>query len=73
MVRDVSARLGLHCVLIHDEAAGTNLYRTDWVLMARTPQALSPKALQKAVSPIVGIEGLTAWTDDFNTLVKVLK
>jgi len=41
--------------------------------MARTPQALSPKAIQEAVSPIVGIEGLTAWTDDFNNLVKVLK
>jgi len=60
-------------VLIHDEAAGANLYRTDWVLMARTPQALSSKAIQEAVSPVVAIGGLTAWTDDFNNLVKVLK
>jgi SAM-dependent methyltransferase len=69
----ISARLGLHCVLIHDEAAGTDLYRTDWVLMARTPQVLSPKAIQDAVSPIERIQGLSAWTDDFNNLVKVLK
>jgi len=41
--------------------------------MARTPQALSSKAIQEAVSPIVAIGGLTAWTDDFNNLVKVLK
>jgi hypothetical protein len=60
-------------VLIHDEAAGTDLYRTDWVLMARTPQVLSPKAIQDAVSPIERIQGLSAWTDDFNNLVKVLK
>jgi SAM-dependent methyltransferase len=69
----ISARLGLHCVLIHDVAAGTDLYRTDWVLMARTPQVLSPKAIQDAVSPIERIQGLSAWTDDFNNLVKVLK
>ena len=64
---------GLHAVLVHDEAAGTDLRRTDWMLVARDPGAFLREPIRGATSIPAPVPGLQTWTDDFNNLFGVLK
>ena len=73
VVREIARAKGLHAVLIHDEAEGTDLRRTDWMLVARKPQVLEQQRIRQAVTAVAPIPGLRAWTDDFNNLFQVLK
>lgn len=73
VVGKIALAKGLHAVLVHDEPPQEGLRSTDWVLVARDPQALTRGTLAAASSAITPIPGLRAWTDDFNNLFGVLK
>lgn len=73
VVQRIAAAQGLHAVLIHDEAADSDLRRTDWVLVARDAAQLRQAAFRPGTVPIPDIPGLTTWSDDFNNLFDVLK
>ena len=64
---------GLHAVLVHYEAAGTDLRRTDWMLVARDPGAFLREPIRGATSIPAPVPGLQTWTDDFINLFGVLK
>ncbi len=46
---------------------------TDWVLIARSPQAFEDKRLAEVVEPIEPNPHFSLWTDQFNNLIDVLK
>ncbi|MDM0115566.1 fused MFS/spermidine synthase [Variovorax sp. J22R133] len=74
VVQSIAQAQGLHAVLVHDEAEHNDaLRRTDWVLVSRTAASLDREAIRRASVPFTPIEGLHAWTDDFNNLFGVLK
>ena len=73
VVQRIAAAHGAHAVLIHDEAADSDLRRTDWVLVSREPAQLEAPAFRTAARPIPPIAGLKTWSDDFNNLFEVLK
>ncbi|WP_418314744.1 spermidine synthase [Piscinibacter sakaiensis] len=66
-----SRKRGLHAVLVHDEADGSDLRKTDWVLISRDAAPLQPFA--GAARPVSRIAGLRSWSDDFNNLFAVLR
>lgn len=73
VVEKVAHARGLHAVLVHDDAEGTDFRRTDWMLVARDPHALLREPIRGASSVPKSIPGLQTWTDDFNNLFGVLK
>ena len=73
VVEKIALAQGLQVAFVHDEAADSDLRRTDWVLVSRSPQRLQTPLVQSASSAIKPIPGLRLWTDDFNNLFGVLK
>ena len=73
VVEKIAVSKGLHAVLVHDEAENTDFRQTDYVLVARDPQAVMRDAIRDATSAPKPIPGLQPWTDDFNNLFGVLK
>ena len=73
VVERVAADRGLAVVRVHDDAEGSHLRATEWVLVARDPATLRRPGIDGTTSPITPIPGLRAWTDDFNNLFTVLK
>ena len=74
VVVEIAKAQGLHAVLVHDDAEHNDaLRRTDWVLVSRNPASLARESITRASVPVTPIEGLQAWTDDFNNLFGVLK
>ncbi|WP_127996876.1 spermidine synthase [Piscinibacter defluvii] len=73
VVQRVAEARGLHALYVHDEAEGSDLRRTDWVLVARESATLQRTRLRDAGSPFPELPGLAAWTDDFNNLFGVLR
>ncbi|MGR4868862.1 spermidine synthase [Variovorax sp. LARHSF232] len=74
VVDQVAKSLGLHAVLVHDEAEqSSHLRATDWMLVARRPEVLTRDSIRRASQPVTPIAGLKPWTDDFNNLFQVLK
>lgn len=61
---------GLQAVLVHDDAEGSSLRRTDWVLIARDATTL--QAYRAPAAPATRT-GLRPWSDDFNNLFAVLR
>ena len=73
VVEEIARAKGLHAVLIHDDAEGSDLLRTDWMLVARNPRVLAQQGIRQAVTAVAPIPGLRVWTDDFNNLFQILK
>ncbi|SFN34959.1 spermidine synthase [Variovorax sp. OV329] len=73
VVEKVAHARGLHAVLVHDDAVGTDFRQTDWMLVARDAQVLARDPIRHAASALMPIPGLQPWTDDFNNLFGVLK
>lgn len=73
VVDPIARAKGLAAVLLHDDAEGTKLRRTDWMRVARRPQVLDAPEIREAVTELVRIPGLRPWTDDFNNLFQVLR
>jgi hypothetical protein len=68
---EIARSRGLHAMLVHDDAADSDLRVTDWVLLSRDPAVLQRHAaFSRAPSRI---PGLRVWTDDDHNLLGVLK
>ena len=73
VVKMIADELGLESVLIVDEATGTDLAKTDWVLVTRDRKFLARKDIEDAASDIEAIPGMAVWTDSYNNLFRILK
>jgi hypothetical protein len=73
VIQKIADSKGLHGALVHDEADNTPFRATDYVLVARDPQALMRHPIRGATSAPEPIASLEPWTDDFNNLFGVLK
>ena len=73
VVKRIADADGLHAALISDDAEGSDLARTDWVLVTRDPALLKRGEIATGINPIEEIRGLGVWTDDFNNLFQILK
>jgi SAM-dependent methyltransferase len=54
-----------------DDDAGT--YRSDWVLVARSPEVLAEPPLAGAAQEIEADDGVSLWTDDYSNVFRLLK
>ncbi len=64
----------LHAVLIHsdvDESRG--IFAADWVLMTADPDFLKHPEIANAAQPLRQLSGLRLWTDDYSSLLPLLK
>jgi len=73
VVKRIAGERGLFTALISDEAEGSDLARTDWVLVTRNRRLLERPEIAEFVSGIEDIPGMRVWTDDFNNLFQILK
>jgi len=74
VVQRIADAHGLHAALISDDTEeGSDLARTDWVLVTRDKARLERPEIAPFTSEIGDIRGLQAWTDDFNNLFRILK
>jgi hypothetical protein len=73
VVKQIADTYGLATALIIDEAEGTELAKTDWVLVTRNAKLLSTPGIAEFTVPVAEIPGLRLWTDDYNNLFKILK
>ena len=73
VVQQLAKDAGLLAILVHDEALGSELRRTDWVLVTRQASVLSRTEIIESARPFPQIPGLGVWSDDFNNLFQVLK
>jgi len=74
VVARIAQSHGLHAVLVSDDAEDSAwLHATDWVLVARDPQALARPPIAAAAQPIAVDPAARPWTDDYNNLLGVLK
>jgi SAM-dependent methyltransferase len=73
VVKRIADEFSLATALILDEADGSDLARTDWLLVTRDASRLRPEPIASAVSEIPGMNGMRLWTDDYNNLFQILK
>jgi hypothetical protein len=73
VVKMIADEYGLRTSLIVDDAEGSDLAKTDWVLVARDGKVLESEELAEATSAIDEIPGLKVWTDSYNNLFRILK
>lgn len=73
VVRQLAQDAGALSILVHDEAQGSALRRTDWVLVTRRADLLGRTEILEAARPFPVLPGLGVWTDDFNNLFEVLR
>ncbi|QIM52064.1 fused MFS/spermidine synthase [Hydrogenophaga crocea] len=73
VVAAIAQAQGLQVAHIRDENDNPLLRNTDWVLVAREPEALAHAGIAQRARPVVPIPGLAPWTDDFNNLFAILK
>jgi SAM-dependent methyltransferase len=73
VVKRIAQDLGLHAVLIEDDAKEGDLSSTDWVLVTRDKTLLERPEIAGHTAPIDDIPGLRVWTDDYNNLFRILK
>ena len=74
VVAQQAEHAGLETALITSEAdddAGT--YESDWVLVTADRDFLAQPEIFDAATPIKAIPGLRLWTDDYNSLLPLLK
>ncbi|MEO7244003.1 MAG: fused MFS/spermidine synthase, partial [Rubrivivax sp.] len=71
VVVEIARVQGLASMLVHDDAEGSDLRRTDWLLVARDPARLAPFA--RWSRPANRYTGARPWSDDFNNLLSILK
>ena len=76
-LRPVLAAVGhyfhLSQIFVESSATGDGCRSSSWVLMARSPRALSQPAIAQAGSPLVGRTFSSLWTDDYSNLFRVLR
>jgi hypothetical protein len=73
VLANIAQALGLTARIVSDSPAGdSSASVTDWVLIARTPDAFTHETLAVA-EPIEPNPDFSLWTDQFNNLLDVLK
>jgi SAM-dependent methyltransferase len=73
VVKRIADEYRLHTALIADDAEGSDLASTDWVLVTRDASLLERPDIAEYTNPIAEIRDLKVWTDDFNNLFQILK
>ena len=73
VVKRLADAHGLATVWVRDEGDESLASSSDWVLLARDPEALARPRIAEAAAQITEQPGWRLWTDDFNNLVQVLK
>jgi hypothetical protein len=74
VVEEEAGHAGLGSLLVSnkdDEEVGA--YSSDWVLVTADKDFLARKEIAAAGSPVEPIAGLRLWTDDYNSLLPLLK
>jgi hypothetical protein len=65
---------GLNAVLIHSDADDAHgIFAADWVLMTADRDLLCHPEIANAAQPLRQISGLRLWTDDYSSLLPLLK
>jgi SAM-dependent methyltransferase len=63
-----------HVALIADRPpAGSLMRSSDWLLVTRNTAALSQPEISGHTKPVVALDDLPVWTDQFTNLVRILK
>ncbi|HEY4211011.1 MAG TPA: fused MFS/spermidine synthase [Steroidobacteraceae bacterium] len=74
VVQQEADHAGLHAALIEsDDDDSRDEYAASWVLVTRDQSFLAQPALRMRTSPIDTIKGLRLWTDDYNSLLPLLR
>jgi SAM-dependent methyltransferase len=74
VVHELAKDLGFAAARIHVPAdASLGRAESEWVVVARNEEALAHPQLEGVSRPFVHIAGLRPWTDDYSTLLPILK
>ena len=73
VVKRLADDQGLHAILIDDDAEGSDLSTTDWMLLSRDAALLKRPEMARGQADIEEMPGLRIWTDSFNNLFQILK
>ncbi len=74
VVKKLADNAGLEAVLITSEdASGHDLFTSDWVLVTSNTQFLDRPELEKGRQEITVPKRLRLWTDDYNSLLPILR
>jgi spermidine synthase len=74
VVQRLTDNAGLKAVLITSEdASGHDLFTSDWVLVTSNEAFLARPELDKGRQKITIPRGLRLWTDDYNSLLPILR
>jgi spermidine synthase len=74
VVQRLTDNAGLKAVLITSEdASGHDLFTSDWVLVTSNDEFLARPELTKGRQEITVPRGLRLWTDDYNSLLPILR
>jgi hypothetical protein len=74
VVQQEADHAGLHAALIEsDDDESRDEYGASWVLVTRDQSFLAQPAVRASTSPIDTIKGLRLWTDDYNSLLPLLR
>jgi spermidine synthase len=74
VVRQEADDAGLKSVAVEsDEDVDIGVYSSDWVLLTRNADFLQKQQVADAGKPIAPLPGLRLWTDDYNSLLPLLK
>ena len=73
MVQRLAEAQQLFAVLVSDDGDDSMASRSDWVLLSDNAASLQASQIASAVSPIDARSDWSAWTDDFNNIVQVIK
>jgi hypothetical protein len=74
VVQQEAAHAGLHAALIEsDDDDSRDAYGASWVLVTSDQSFLAQPAVRMKTSQIDTIKGLRLWTDDYNSLLPLLR
>lgn len=74
VVRQEADEAGLRSLAVEsDEDEDIGVYSSDWVLLTRNADFLQKQEVADAGKPITPVPGLRLWTDDYNSLLPLLK
>jgi hypothetical protein len=70
----LAASAGMHAQLIESAPdAARGAFRSTWVLLSESPTFFTKPEIAVAIQPVPTIPGLRLWTDDYSSLLPILK
>jgi hypothetical protein len=73
VVKKLADHIGFQCVLVRSHSGDDLILAADWVLVTNNPDILNNEAVKVHSAPIDQIPGLNAWTDDYSSLIQIIK